>query len=101
MTSVYVAWRYVGGIVPSEDVFRLYGVVMGILVVSWLVMEPRIPATQKPSFDHGMMIWLTFPLFALYQMYTSHRWRGIFIVLGLAVLLAAPNISLALAHAFG
>jgi hypothetical protein len=87
--------------VPGEGLLQLYGVVTGILVVSWIAMDPRIPAAQRPSFDHGMLIWMTFPLFALYQMYSAHRWRGILIIVGLAGLLAAPSISLALVYAVG
>lgn len=101
MTSACAAWAYFNGVAPSEELFRLYALVMGILVVSWLVTEPRIPAAQRPSFDHGMLIWVTFPFFAVYQMYSAHRWRGILIVLGLVGLFAAPGIALAIVYAVG
>lgn len=101
MTSTYAAWSYLNGVTPGEEVLELYSVFMGILVVSWVVTDPRIPTAQRPSFDHGMLIWATFPLLAAYQMYSAHRWRGIFIVLGLVGLFAAPNIALALAYAVG
>jgi hypothetical protein len=48
-----------------------------------------------------MLVWATFPLLAAYQMYSAHRWRGLLKVLGLLVLLAAPNIALALAYVVG
>jgi hypothetical protein len=86
---------------PGEDLLQLYGVVTGILVVTWIAMDPRIPARQRPSFDHGMLIWIAFPAFALYQMYSAHRWRGFLIVLGLIGLLAAPSIAHALVYAVG
>jgi hypothetical protein len=101
MTSIYATWSYFNGMAPAEEVLQLYGVFMGILVVSWLVTDPRIPAAQRPSFDHGALIWATFPFLAAYHMYLAHRWRGIFIVLGLVGLLAAPTIALAFAYAVG
>ena len=101
LTSAYAAWRYRTGIGPSAELLQLYGLITGILIVSWIVMDPQIPVGQRPSFDHGMLIWIAFPAFALYQMYSAHRWRGILIVLGLVCLLAAPSISLAVAHIVG
>ena len=97
ITSIYSVWRYLSGVVPGEEVFRLYNMVTAFLVVSWVVTDPRIPATQRPSFDHGMFVWATFPLLAAYHMYSAHRWRGLFIVLGLIGFFAAPSIALALA----
>lgn len=101
MTSVCVVWSYLNGAVPGEEVFQLYGIFTGILGVAWLVTDPRIPATQRPSFDHGMLVWATFPFLAVYHMYSAHRWRGILIVLGLIGLFAAPNIALAVAYVVG
>ena len=96
ITSGYAVCRYLNGVVPGDGVFRLYGIVTAILVVSWLVTDPAIPWKQRPSFDHGMFVWVTFPLLAMYHMYSAHRWRGFLMVLGLLGLIAAPNIMLAL-----
>jgi len=101
MTSCYAAYRYVNGVVPGNGLFRLYGFVTTILVVSWLVADPAIPSAQRPSFDHGMLVWFTFPILAAYHMYSAHRWRGFLIVFGLLALIAAPNIVLALIQAVG
>jgi hypothetical protein len=59
------------------------------------------PAAHRPSFDHAMFVWITFPLLAAYHMYSAHRWRGLLIVLGLFGLFVAPNIALALAYIVG
>jgi hypothetical protein len=98
-TSGYAVWRHLNGTVPGDGVFRLYGIVTAILVVSWLVTDPAIPSNQRPSFDHGMHVWVTFPLLAVYHMYSAHRWWGLVIVLGLLGIIAAPNIVLALIQA--
>jgi hypothetical protein len=97
MTSGYVVYRYyLNGAVPGDEVLRLNGVVTTILVIFWLLRDPAIPSTQRPSFDHGMLVWVAFPLLATYHMYSAHRWRGCLVVLGLLGLIAAPNIVLAL-----
>ena len=99
VTSGYAVYRYLNGVVPGDGVFRLYGIVTTILVISWLVTDPAIPSTQRPSLDHGMLVWVTFPLLAVYHMYSAHRWRGFLMVLGLLGLIVAPNIVLVLVQA--
>jgi hypothetical protein len=92
MTATFAAWRYVNGAVLSDEVTRVYEIIMGILVVTWLVKDPDIPVAHKPSFDHGLFVWYSFPLLAAYHMYTAHRWRGIAMIVGLMLLFAAPRI---------
>src|SRR6267142_1346542 len=77
MTSGYAVCRYLNGVVPGDGVFRLYGIVTAILVVSWLVTDPAIPSKQRPSFDHGMLVWVTFPFLAVYHMYFSPPLAGV------------------------
>jgi hypothetical protein len=100
MTAGYEICCHLSRIIVGEHVFRLYGVVTAILAVSWLVTDPKIPAAQKPSFDHGMLIWISFPLLAAYQMYAAHQWRGFLIVLGLLGLFIAPDMVLTLVVRF-
>ena len=99
--SGYSVWRFIDGNGPSAELLRVYGVVITILVITWLLADPQIPVAQKPSFDHGMFVWATFPILAAYHMYSARRWRGLLIVLGLLCLIAAPNIALAIAYAVG
>jgi hypothetical protein len=101
VTSGYAVTRYLSGVSPHDELFRVYGVVMLVLIVTWLVTDPVIPAAHRPSFDHAMFVWITFPLLAAYHMYSAYRWRGLLIVLGLFGLFVAPNIALALAYIVG
>jgi hypothetical protein len=101
MTTGCAAWRYLNGHFLSEETLRLYSFVTTILVVTWLVTDPKIPAVHRPSFDHGALVWATFPLLAAYHMFAAHRWRGILIVLGLLALLTAPIVTPALIYAVG
>jgi hypothetical protein len=100
-TSGYCVWRFVNGSNPGDELLRTYGIVTTLLAITWLLSDPRIPTAQKPSFDHGMFVWVTFPFLAAYHMYAAHRWRGLFIVLGLLGLISAPDIALALAYVAG
>ena len=99
MTSVYAAWCCSAGTVPGDDVLRLYPFVMGILIVSWLVSDPALPMSRKPSFDYGLLLWVSFPLLATYHLYVAHRWRGFLIVIGLIMLFLAPYLSCAVMRA--
>jgi hypothetical protein len=38
-----------------------------------------------------MLLWMTYPVFALYQLFTTRRWRGVLILLGLALLYLVPD----------
>lgn len=97
VTSACAVARYLSGVGPHDELFRVYGVVMAILTFTWLVTDLAIPAAHRPSFDHAMFVWITFPLLAAYHMYSAHRWRGILTVLGLLGLFVAPSVALALA----
>ena len=77
----------------GENFFRLYSFVMMILIVVWLASDPSLPSAERPSFDHGMLLWALFPLLAIYQQFIVRRWRGVAVVLGLLVLIAAPNLT--------
>jgi hypothetical protein len=101
VTSAYAAWRYTNGVVMSDEVGSTYNLVMALLVVTWVVADPKIPPAHRPSFDHAALVWASFPFLAGYHLFAAHRWRGILIVLGLMALLAAPSLVLAIIYAFG
>jgi|SRR5271167_1797561 len=43
LTSGYVAYRYLNGVIPGDEVFRLCDVVTTILAISWLVRIQQYP----------------------------------------------------------
>jgi hypothetical protein len=96
-TSGYALFCYLHGFLPGEPLFDLYFLVCFMLVVSWVVSDPAIPRTHKPSFDHAMLTWMTFPVFAVCQMYAAHKWRGIAMLLGMYLLIWLPSIVLGIA----
>ena len=90
MMSGFLAWLNAIGEFPSDHVFGLYTVIFNILMISWFVTDPDLPAIQRPSFDHGFLLLGLFPLLALYHMFITRRWRGILIILGMQLLFFAP-----------
>lgn len=93
MISAYAAWCCSKGIAPGDDLLRIYAIVMAILIVSWLVTDPALPASRRPSFDYGLLLWVSFPFLAAYHMYATRGWRGILLVLGLILLFLAPYLA--------
>jgi hypothetical protein len=93
VTSGYTAWVDAQGLMPDSSVFEIYNLIISLLIISWLVSDPQFSADKRPSFDHGMLLWMTFPVFALYQLFTTRRFRGMLILLGLFLLYAVPAIA--------
>jgi hypothetical protein len=60
VTSAYAAWRYTNGVVMSDEVGSTYNLVMALLVVTWVVADPKIPPAHRPSFDHAALVWHPF-----------------------------------------
>jgi hypothetical protein len=100
-TSTYGTWRLLNGAVPGFHFYRLYSLVMFILVVSWIVKDPAIPFSKRPSFDHAMLVWMSFPFLATYHLCLAHRWRGFLIVLGLLALMVMPALVFVVVEVFG
>jgi len=96
ITSAYTAWRDALGAMPENDLFEIYNLIISLLVVTWLASDPEFPADKRPSFDHGLMLWMAFPAFALYQLFTTRRWRGVLTLFALGSLYLVPAIAVVL-----
>jgi hypothetical protein len=94
VTSGYMLFCALNGLRPGERLFRLYTLIYLLLVMSWLATDPAIPSACRPSFDHAMLLWMSFPVYAGMQMFAAHRWRGLLMVLGLLALASLPGIVL-------
>lgn len=79
------------GRAPNAQTMQLYQFIELLLIAVWLMKDPALPATQRPSFDHGLLLWMSFPFLALYHQFTTRRWKGVATVLGLLLLLYAPH----------
>lgn len=93
-TSVAVVPRAFYGPVADDPVLQLYNFVMAILVVTWLVTDPALPPSERPTIDHGFLLWTTFPFLAAYHQFIIRRWIGLLLVLGLVILSLLPYLTL-------
>jgi hypothetical protein len=75
----------------NEDM-RFFNLLIGLLIVAWLISDPKLPKHERPTFDHGFMHLAFFPLIAAYEQYRIRRWKGLAIVLGLLLMWLAPGI---------
>jgi hypothetical protein len=78
----------------DSDLLRLYEFILSMLVAGWLITDPKLRKSERPSLDHGLLHMTFFPLLAVYEQFTIRRWKGIAVVLGLIVLLVAPVIAM-------
>jgi len=78
----------------DTDSLRAYEFILGLLIVTWLIKDPKLSNHERPSFDHALMHLVFFPLFAAYQQFSIRRWRGIAIVFALFLLLIAPFLTM-------
>ena len=74
----------------DSDVLRLYEFILGLLIVTWLIKDPKLANAERPSFDHGLLHLTFFPLLAAYEQFVIRRWKGLAVVFGLLILLMAP-----------
>ena len=76
------------------NALRMYEFVLGLLLVVWLITDPKLPIAERPSFDHGLLHLTFFPFLAAYEQFVIRRWKGIAIVFGLLMLVLAPFITM-------
>jgi hypothetical protein len=98
LTSIVTGANYLAGQETSKEFFDLYNFVMVLILIVWLMTDPDLPREQRPSFDHGMLLWAFFPFLAAYQQFTIRRWRGVGIVCGLLGLVLAPYVTLVIVY---
>jgi hypothetical protein len=89
-TTVDVVFNVQSGIRPDEDLISLYQLVIGLLVVAWLLTDPKLPAAQRPTLDHGFLLMVSFPVLAFYQQFVSRGWKGVASVFALTIVVLAP-----------
>ena len=78
----------------GADTLRMYEYLLIFLMVVWLIKDPKLSKADRPSFDHGFLHMVLFPLLATYEQFVTRRWKGLAIVLGLLMLLFAPFLTM-------
>lgn len=89
-TSVCVFVAVQGGDAPDRDLLDLDSLTVGLMIVAWLMLDPKLPREERPTFDHAFLLMVSFPVLALYQQCVGHRWKGVAIVAGLMAIVLLP-----------
>lgn len=85
----------------EEHLLTLHQFVVSLLLVAWLVTDPKLPAAYRPTLDHGFLLLVLFPLLALYHLTVSRGWKGVAIAVGFTLICLAPFLALLLTLAAG
>ena len=89
--ALYAGWLFSRGHEPNKELFRLYEFVVSFLMATWLVADTTQSRRTQPSFDLGWFIVLAFPVYLVYHLISTRRWRrGILILVGMILLFLWP-----------
>ena len=102
LTSGVIA-TYAGALVSqgrflSDDLWGLHEFLFCILIAMWFVADSRARGRFSPSFDHGWFVLLVLPLYALYHLIVTRRWRGVAIGIGMVGLFILPVLAQVLVY---
>ena len=90
--AIYAALLfYLRATTPESGLFGLHRFLLAMLISTWVVADSRLSKRPQPSFDHGCLIWITFPLYVPYYLISTRRWhRGLVILASLIILFILP-----------
>jgi hypothetical protein len=91
--ATYDGWLSSRGMAPGEALLRLYNFTVAILLATWLIEDARVSARSGPSFDYGWFVMWVFPIYLPYYLYSTRRWRGLLILVGMLLLFLLPAIA--------
>ncbi len=93
LAAVDVVIAFWSGLEGATPAMRSSGTVTAFLVLCWILTHPGLPWRLRPTFDHGLLLWMTFPVALAHHIVAIHRWKGILIVLGVLSLIFLPEIA--------
>jgi hypothetical protein len=96
--ATYSGILFSRGQLISDEMWQLHQFLFTMLVATWFVADSRARGRFSPTFDHGWMILMVLPFFALYHLIATRRWWGVAIALGLIGLLILPSIAQVLVY---
>ena len=101
LAAVDVILGYRSGLEVATPAIRASGTVTTLLVLCWLLTHPKLPSRLRPSFDHGLLVWMTFPVGLTHHIWAIYRWKALLIVLAVLALIFLPEIALLLSLVVG
>ena len=76
----------------GDDAQTGYVYLLNYLIAVWIVSDPKLPESRRPSFDHALLHMVFLPFFAAYELFITRRWKGVAIALGLFLLTLVPTV---------
>jgi hypothetical protein len=92
VVAIYVGWLFARNLTPYEHLFTLYRFVIAALLATWLVADTREVGRSQPTFDYGAYVVFALVLFAPYYLFATRRWRGVIMLVGMALLFLLPAL---------
>jgi hypothetical protein len=92
MLATYVGWALTHNLEPTEPLFALYRLVLTVLFATWLIADARESGRARPTFDYGWFIVFGFVVYVPYYLFSTRRWRGLLILLGMLLIFILPPV---------
>ena len=92
--AAYDGWLLAHARAPDESLFRLYHLVIVMLLATWVVADAKESRRAESSFDQGWFVLVLFPLYVPYYLISTRRWRrGLLVLLGVLLLFLLPSLA--------
>jgi hypothetical protein len=91
--AAYAAWLISLTREPNERLFSLHRYVVATLVATWVVADTKESRRTQPSFDYGWFLLTFFPVYVIYYLISTRRWRGFWMLVGMVLLFVLPGIA--------
>jgi hypothetical protein len=91
LVALYDVWLISHGSLLGGGVATLHKFVVLSLLATWVVADTQAFKRNFPSLDHGWFAMFV-PFYLTYYLFSTRRWRGLLILVGMMSLFALPAV---------
>ena len=91
LVALYDGWLISHGSLLGGGVATLHKFVVLSLLATWVVANTQALKRDFPSLDHGWFVMFV-PFYLTYYLFSTRRWRGLLILVGMMSLFALPAV---------
>jgi hypothetical protein len=91
LVALYDGWLISHGSLLGGGVATLHKFVVLSLLATWVVADTQALKRDFPSLDHGWFVMFV-PFYLTYYLFSTRRWRGLLILVGMMSLFALPAV---------
>lgn len=84
--AIYEFVLYLYGIVPSENIYKLWSLIFILLIVMWIDFDSREQEKIYRPFEYGFLVLIFWSLYLPYYFIKTRKLKGIVFLLGLLLL---------------